>query len=311
MFLGLMKYYRQSYMDLLAESDFDPDFLERCRLLVERFFDRVEIGFCTEWATAEEEERIHELQVSNRMMTNEKNKYLTIFESQSSPVILIDNKQCIENMNHAASLLFNQSGSPGAYYYYESQDRKEGMDNKENFEKTCFNLISAEALLPWLIDELKDFIEGASPFMRFEKEFSNGKGQQYFRVTLSRMLDVSGKFEGVVVILQDVTLEKKADMERAQKERLQGVLEMAGAICHELTQPLQSISGYAQILQLNLEENQNATTKIRKIKNQVDRMGEITRKLQGITKYETKDYLKGTKIIDIDRSSSSNYGEKR
>jgi len=30
----------------------------------------------------------------------------------------------------------------------------------------------------------------------------------------------------------------------AEKEKMQGVLEMAGAICHELNQPLMAISGY-------------------------------------------------------------------
>ncbi len=41
---------------------------------------------------------------------------------------------------------------------------------------------------------------------------------------------------------------------------------------------------------------------IKKIKGQVDRMGEITRKLMTITRYKTKDYLKG-KIIDIYKAS--------
>ena len=38
------------------------------------------------------------------------------------------------------------------------------------------------------------------------------------------------------------------------------------------------------------------------LKKQLDRMGNITRKLQSITKYETKDYAAGEKIIDIDRA---------
>jgi hypothetical protein len=40
------------------------------------------------------------------------------------------------------------------------------------------------------------------------------------------------------------------------------------------------------------------------IARQADRIGEITRRLMGITKYETKDYIKGMKIIDIDKSSN-------
>jgi len=42
--------------------------------------------------------------------------------------------------------------------------------------------------------------------------------------------------------------------------------------------------------------------KLTKIKEQIDRLGQTTRKLMHITKYETKDYIK-SKIIDIDKAS--------
>ena len=38
------------------------------------------------------------------------------------------------------------------------------------------------------------------------------------------------------------------------------------------------------------------------IKGQIDRVGEITKKLMRVKRYETKGYLKG-KIIDIDRAT--------
>jgi hypothetical protein len=41
--------------------------------------------------------------------------------------------------------------------------------------------------------------------------------------------------------------------------------------------------------------------RIVKIKEQIDRLATTTQKLAGITRYETKDYLKG-KIIDIDKA---------
>ena len=43
--------------------------------------------------------------------------------------------------------------------------------------------------------------------------------------------------------------------------------------------------------------------KIAKIKSQVERMGAITQKLMGITRYETKDYVQGERIVDIEKSS--------
>jgi len=88
----------------------------------------------------------------------------------------------------------------------------------------------------------------------------------------------------------------------AEKEKLQDVMEMAGAVCHELNQPLQSISIYSEILMMDIDKKNPTYEKIKEIKGQVDRMGEITKKLMHITKYETKGYLRG-QIIDIDKAS--------
>lgn len=43
-----------------------------------------------------------------------------------------------------------------------------------------------------------------------------------------------------------VTKEMRSEEERLEKERLQVSLEMAGAVCHELNQPIQGISSYAE-----------------------------------------------------------------
>ncbi len=87
-----------------------------------------------------------------------------------------------------------------------------------------------------------------------------------------------------------------------EKEKLQGILEMAGAVCHELNQPLQVVSGISELLTMDIQENNPLYKKMALIKEQTERMGEITLKLAKITSYETKDYLEG-KIVDIDKSS--------
>lgn len=84
----------------------------------------------------------------------------------------------------------------------------------------------------------------------------------------------------------------------AEKEKLQGVLEMAGAICHELNQPLMALSGYSELLLMDMPEDGFQHKSIKKIKAQVDRVGDITKKLMCITRYKTKNYL-NKNIIDI------------
>jgi signal transduction histidine kinase len=100
-----------------------------------------------------------------------------------------------------------------------------------------------------------------------------------------------------------VTKEMKAEEERIKKEKLQVSLEMAGAVCHELNQPLQGILGYTENLLYYIEDNESATDKIKQISKMAYKMGMITKKLMQITRYETKDYVRGVKIVDINQSS--------
>lgn len=85
MYLGLMKYYRQVYLDFLRHLSFADSERERYALFINRIFDRIEIGFCIEWSGADEDKSALAMQTINLLMTNEKNKYLTIFESIPNP----------------------------------------------------------------------------------------------------------------------------------------------------------------------------------------------------------------------------------
>lgn len=111
-----------------------------------------------------------------------------------------------------------------------------------------------------------------------------------------------GDIVGIVVNVKDITDRKKAEEEKLGREKFQGVLETAGAVCHELNQPLQVISLSSGLLLMDLSEDNPQYEYIKRINRQVDRMGDITGKLMAITRYETKDYLKG-KIVDIDKAS--------
>lgn len=90
--------------------------------------------------------------------------------------------------------------------------------------------------------------------------------------------------------------------EMRERERLQGVLEMAGAVCHELNQPLQSVSGFSEMLLMDLKTEDPNYNTLKKIKLGIDRIGELTRKIMKITRYQSKPYLK-SKIIDIEQAS--------
>lgn len=89
-----------------------------------------------------------------------------------------------------------------------------------------------------------------------------------------------------------------------EKEKLQVIFEMTGAICHELSQPMQAISGNSELMLMNLKKDNPLYKNAEIIKLQIDRMGDITRKLKQITRYKTKDYI-NSKIIDLDGAAAT------
>ena len=128
---------------------------------------------------------------------------------------------------------------------------------------------------------------------------ANGKSVPIHNTVMSVTLNGRKHF---IENFVDISESKRAEKVKIEREKLQGVIEMAGAICHEMNQPMQAVSGYSELLLMDISEDNPMFTNIQKIKGQIDRMGKITEKLKAITRYETKDYLKG-KIIDIDRAS--------
>ena len=109
----------------------------------------------------------------------------------------------------------------------------------------------------------------------------------------------------LMVAIEIAIYRHRSESERIYREKLQAVLETAGAICHELNQPMMAISGHTELLLSTLDANDPTYEKLAKINNQVQRMGAITHKLMGITRYETKDYAQGEKIVDLEKSSST------
>jgi PAS domain S-box-containing protein len=95
----------------------------------------------------------------------------------------------------------------------------------------------------------------------------------------------------------------------AVSEKQAVAVELAGAAAHELNQPLTSVMGYAQMLLRKLSATDALVPNVQTILDEADRMAMIVRKLGSLTRYETKSYVGGAQIIDIDRSARDGDGK--
>jgi len=182
------------------------------------------MGFLVEWLSHSASEITRELQETNRQITNEKNRFLTIFESLPSPVVLLNTADEIEHMNSAAAQLFKGLRVPGAVYYGEK--------------------ITGERI-SWLAQELIDFHDQHEDRCRCEKVLDCQGDQRHFIVQLHRNLDVSEKFTGTVVFLLDIEDRRRVEEALRQQERreaeLAAILAAAGTTAHEINNPLTGV----------------------------------------------------------------------
>ncbi len=92
--------------------------------------------------------------------------------------------------------------------------------------------------------------------------------------------------------------------EQQDKEKLRAILEMAGAVSHELNNPLQVVSiGIEKLGDTHLEPSRRLEL-MQLVKNHTQRIIELSSKIQKISQYATKDYVHDKKIFDIDAAAN-------
>jgi len=252
MFLGLFKYYLWAYLDELEYFGGCEDDRKTAKELIIKVFSRIEHAFVVEWDTLSPELKNSELAVENRLLTNEKNKYLTMFESVFIPLLYLDTNGNIENLNHSALNLFASCDRSGAFYY---SDMTVGLPAELNREVQRF--------IGSINDNSNSILE------------LNLNGRAYvFELRFKRMLDISSKFSGVILSMHDVTevgnllsesnslkklnaalgemLDKQQDIRRKheaelfQMKKLTDMGLMINAIAHQWRQPINALGLYVQ-----------------------------------------------------------------
>ncbi len=220
-FTGLLKLYRNAYLDLVHEKETDHEEQTRLHKHILELFDSIELGLLTAWEMSNETERLKELQSRNLELSNEKNKYLTVFESIAEPAILLDAANAPTHVNASAYNLLLGETEPGAGYYGD-------LDNP--------SLLNAVTKILNCKGRSSEPITLETP-----------SGQRQFSVSIQHMLDISRKFDGQVIILQDVTDYQKAIETAQTADRAKTVF--LTTISHEIRTPINSILGLTGLLE--------------------------------------------------------------
>lgn len=128
-------------------------------------------------------------------------------------------------------------------------------------------------------------------------------GRRYLKVSTKYL--IMDDLEAVLISMEDITKEKEKERLRLENVQLAAAMETAGAVCHELNQPLTVVSGYIQLILSGQIEIEPAHDHLQQMKIEIDRMERITRKLMAINVYRTKAYAGVSRILDLDESSTN------
>ena len=108
----------------------------------------------------------------------------------------------------------------------------------------------------------------------------------------------------LVTRIKSVLAQKELLNSKRIEQKLTGAMEMAGAVCHELGQPLQSILTCTELLLREFGEGDRRYELVNLIADQCREMAGINKRLKKVTSYSTKPYPGGTSIIDIDKATT-------
>ena len=82
---------------------------------------------------------------------------------------------------------------------------------------------------------------------------------------------------------------------------------MAGAAAHELSTPVFSALGTAQLIMADLAESDVLCDDLQTISKNLKLISDLTCKMTRITRYEAKTYVGETNIVDIHKASDANF----
>lgn len=109
---------------------------------------------------------------------------------------------------------------------------------------------------------------------------------------------------------KDITDAKLAEREKLGKEKLKAAMETTGAVCHEISQPLQVIQSTVELMQMGAaDRGQAEQERLQILCDCTERLGAIVRKLNLLMDFRTKHYASQTNILDLDLSAGDYLGD--
>ena len=111
--------------------------------------------------------------------------------------------------------------------------------------------------------------------------------------------DKNGEIVALEGFISDISGQKEAESDKLNKAKLEAAMQTAGAACHELNQPLQSLMLRLELCLLRTERGDPMAAELARMLSFAEIMAGITKRLSRITMFRTSRYLGNTRILDL------------
>lgn len=225
---------------------------------------------------------------AKRLLQKSETRFYKLIETMADAIIIVDAKGLVQFINPAGELLFNTTsagflGQPfGFPLVAEESTEIEFLSNREGPVIAEMRVVETE----W---------EGRPAWLLSIRDIT-------LRKELERSLEETGRQLKQSVIELESANKKILDNQKSliENERLEVLLQMAASTAHELNQPLTVLLGNIGLLESFLDNPEELRECLNDIEDAGQKMSEIVKKVQTLRKYETKLYVDGLFIINLD-----------
>ena len=116
--------------------------------------------------------------------------------------------------------------------------------------------------------------------------------------TASPMFNNDGHVEYVIEVIRDITAKKQFEEEQMERVKLQGIVDLAGTVAHEINTPLFAALGTAQLMEDDFDEGEQIDD-VRMIIRNLQIISELTKKMTSMTGFESKEYVGDVSIVEF------------
>lgn len=221
-------------------------------------------------------------------------------EEHRRRVLLIDDDQ---GLLQALKLLMEQSG----YEVVAAANAREGLAQLEKFQA---EVILTDLMMPEMSGfTLLEKLQNSQPLIPVIVVSAYDSRQEILRALQRGAYDfVTKPFDTQLLRATVSRALEHHSLLLAQKHQRQteAVIALAGAVAHELNQPLTVILGNIFLLQEKLANMDEETAVwMEQIFKSAYRMSDIVKRLTKITWYKTQTYHGDAQIVDLDEASNS------